>query len=296
MRKALGDGSALDTRLRYVVEATPLGTGGGARNAADLTDGVVFVLNGDVLSDVDLDAMRRFHVARGARVTIQLVRVPDPRAYGLVECAPDGRIRAFREKPATAAEITTDTINAGVYLMDAALLAGIRRDRAVSIEREVFPALVADGTPCFGWLSEGYWRDIGSPAAYRAAQVDLLHGRVRSPLTPPGRARAGSWLGDGVHVDPDARIAPPSVVGGQTHLASGAVIGPEAVLGPRCRIGPGARVEGAVLWDDVTVGPGALVRACVVASGARIGAHAEIGAGVTLEAGAVIPDHTRLLN
>jgi len=116
---ALGDGRALGVRLRYVVEGEPLGTGGGVRNAADLTSGPLFVLNGDVLTDVDLTAMRRFHHARGSRTTIYLAPVEDPRAYGLVETDDSGRIRRFREKPAPEEAITTNLINAGVYLLDA---------------------------------------------------------------------------------------------------------------------------------------------------------------------------------
>ena len=296
VRDALGDGAVLDTRLRYVVEDVPRGTGGGVRNASDLTRGVVFVLNGDILTDADLTAMRAFHEARGARVTIFLQRVADPRPYGLVECASDGRVRAFREKPADGpAAGGANTINAGIYLLDAALLARIPRDRPVSIEREFFPGVVADGTPCYGWLGEAYWRDIGDPGAYREAQLDLLDGRVRSPLPPPGEAKAGSWLGDGMRVENGAQIAAPSVVGPGVDVGAGARIGPRTVVGARCRIGPGARLEGAVLWEDVSVGAGAVLRDCVVAAAARIGAQAEIGPGVTLAGGAVIPDRTRLV-
>jgi mannose-1-phosphate guanylyltransferase len=294
VREALGDGAGLGTRLRYVVEDVPRGTGGGVRNAADLARGVVLVLNGDVLTDVDLGAMRRFHAERGARVTILLVRVPDPRPYGVVECAPDGRIRAFREKPAPAEAVTTDTINGGVYVIDAALLPRIAHDRPVSIEREVFPSLVADGTPCYGWLAAPYWRDIGTTPAYLAAQLDLLDGQVRSPLPPLGAPTAGSWIDEGVRIEAGAGIAPPSVVGPGVYVAAGARIGPRAVLGAGCRIGPGASIAGSVLWDDVTVGAEAVLDGCVVASSARVGAHVEIGPGTTLEAGAIVPDGTRL--
>jgi len=294
VRRALGDGAALGTRLRYVVEDVPRGTGGGVRNAADLARGVVFVLNGDILTDADLTAMRRFHDARGSRVTIFLRAVADPRPYGLVECAADGRVRAFREKPASLEGLAAATINAGIYLIDAALLARIPRDRPVSIEREFFPDVVAEGLPCFGWLADAYWRDIGTPGAYREAQRDLLEGRVQSSLRPPGDVKAGNWLADGVRVDDGARVEPPSVIGPDVELGAGARVGPRAIVGARCRIGPGARVEGAVLWEDVSVGAGAVLQDCVIADAARIGARAEIGPGVTLEAGAVIPDRTRL--
>lgn len=294
VRGALGEAEHLGVRLRYVIEAEPLGTGGGVRNAADLASGTVFVLNGDVLSDVDLSAMRAFHEARGSRTTIFLTRVTDPRQYGLVETADDGRIRRFREKPTGDEPITTDTINAGVYLIDAALLARIPAGRNVSIEREFFPALIADGTPCFGWIADAYWRDIGSPAAYRAAQLDLLQGRADMPLTPPGEARDGSFVALDAQVATGARLVAPAVVGSGVVVLDGASVGPLAVVGPRCRIAEQARVEGAVLWERVAVGTRSVLRDCVIGADVHIGADVEIGAGVVLESGAVIPDHTRL--
>ena len=294
VRAALGDGSSLGIRLRYVVEDVPRGTGGGVRNAADLARGVVFVLNGDVLTDADLGAMHRHHAERGARVTIMLVRVPDPRAFGVVECADDGRIRAFREKPSADEGITTDTINGGVYLIDATLLSRIPHDRPVSIEREVFPQLVADGTPCYGWLAAPYWRDIGNPEAYRAAQVDLLDRKVRSPLDPPGTHREGSWIAEEVRVEAGARVEAPSVLGPGAHVAAGAQVGPHTVLGAGCRIGANARVAGSVLWEDVSVGADAVLHGCVVASAVQVGARAHIGPGVTVASGAMVPGGSRL--
>ncbi|MBI3635195.1 MAG: NDP-sugar synthase [Candidatus Rokubacteria bacterium] len=293
IRKALGEDTA-GVRLRYVVEKEPLGTGGGVRNAADLTRGLVFVLNGDILCDVDLSALRAFHEEMGARVTIMLVRVPDPRQYGLVELDARGRIQRFREKPTMPEEVTTDTVNAGVYLIDAELLQRIPTDRPVSIEREFFPALIADDVPCFGWIPAAYWRDIGSPAAYRVAQLDLLRGRVRTPLVPAGELRHGCWIAASARVAADATLVPASVIGAGAELAGGCEVGPFTVIGEGCRIGPGARVQNAVLWERVDVGAGAVLRDCVLGADSRVGAHAELGADVVLESGAVIPEHARL--
>jgi NDP-sugar pyrophosphorylase family protein len=294
VRSALGEAEHLGVRLRYAIEAEPLGTGGGVRNAADLAAGTVFVLNGDVLSDVDLSAMRTFHEARRSRTTIFLTRVADPRQYGLVETAADGRLRRFREKPTGEEPITTDTINAGVYLIDAALLARIPGGRTVSIEREFFPALIADGTPSFGWVSEAYWRDIGSPGAYRAAHVDLLTGKARMPVAPPGELRNGCWVEPDAEIATDAQLAAPAVVGSGVSVQAGARVGPLAVIGAGSRIGKAARIEGAVLWERVDVGARSILCDCVVGADVHIGADVDIGPGVVLESGAVIPDHTRL--
>jgi mannose-1-phosphate guanylyltransferase len=289
VQAALGDGRGLGVRLRYVVEKEPLGTGGGVRNAADLTSGSVFVLNGDVLTDVDLTAMRRVHESRGSRTTIYLAPVEDPRAYGLVETDAAGRIERFREKPGADEPITTNLINAGVYLLDAALLQRIPPDRPVSIEREFFPALIADGVLCFGWAPETYWRDIGNPAAYLAAQMDLLQERVKTPLAPPGDRRDGSWIGAGTRVPPDARVIPPSLIGAGVTLGAGTQIGPLAVIGDGCSIAADARIERSVLWERVTVGARAVIEDSVIGADAGIQANTTVGPGAVLESGAVAP-------
>jgi mannose-1-phosphate guanylyltransferase len=294
IRRAV-DQETLGVRLRYVVEQEPLGTGGGVRNAADLARGHVFVLNGDVLTDADLSTMRHFHGAQGARITIFLHPVDDPRQYGLVETDARGRIERFREKPGPDEPLSTNTINAGIYIIDAELLRRMPADRPVSIEREFFPAVIADGVPCMGWCPPGaYWRDIGSPAAYRAAQMDLLDERVKTPLPPAGERRGRAWVGRDVALDPRARLEGPAVLGDGVQVAAGAHIGPRTVVGPGCRIGGGARLEDAVLWERVEVGAGAVLRACVVGADARIGAHAAVESGVVLESGAVIAEHAHL--
>lgn len=295
VKQALGEAEHLGVRLRYVVETEPLGTGGGIRNAADLARGTVFVLNGDVLTDADLSAMRRFHESHGSRTTIFLTPVEDPRAYGLVELHADARLARFREKPSGDEPITTNTINAGIYLLDASLLARIPTGRAVSIEREFFPALISDGIPSYGWIADCYWRDIGSPAAYRTAQLDMLDGRVRTTLPPPGReVRAGVWMGDNVEVAAGAVVTPPAVIGDGTRVAAGAVVGSHAVLGRGCRIGPRARVTGSILWERVTLDEQAVVSGGVLADAVSVGAHAEVGDGVILQSGAVVAERSKL--
>ena len=295
VRAALGEAEHLGVRLRYVIEAEPLGTGGGIRNAADLTSGTVWVLNGDVLTDADLSAMRAFHEARGSRTTIFLHPVADPRPYGLVEAAADGRLQRFREKPAPTEPIPTNTINAGIYLIDAALLARFPPRQVVSVERDVFPALIADGVPCYGWAAEAYWRDIGSPAAYRAAQIDLLTAQVKTSLAPPGELRDGCWIEPSASVDAGAELQAPAVVGAEAAIQAGARVGPLTVLGERARIASGARIEGSVLWERVQIGSGSVLRDCVIGADVRIGADVEIAPGVILESGAVVPDHARLI-
>ncbi len=285
VRRIMGDGAAHGVRLRYAVETDPLGTAGGIRNAVDLLRDLVVVLNGDILADPDLTALLAFHTARGSHATIYLTRVPDPSQYGLVELAADGRVRSFIEKPPPG-RATVDTVNAGVYVLRPSVVAAIPTGRAVSIERETFPGLLREGVPFYGWVSDNYWLDIGSPAKYRQGQLDLMAGRIAIDVAPPGARTDGLRVAPDAHVSADATLAAPCVIGAGTRVEASARVGPNAVLGRDCVVGPRARVEGAILWDAVTVGPDAILQDCIV------GAHVQIGAGAQLGFTAVVEGHT----
>jgi NDP-sugar pyrophosphorylase family protein len=189
---------------------------------------------------------------------------------------------------ASVAQRTADTINAGIYVLDGALLGRIPPGRVASMEREFFPGLLGDGLLFFGWVGDGYWIDIGSPEKYRQAQLDLLAGRV---VTDVGPAAAG---GDARSIATDAVLgarvsaAAPVVIGAGCRLEDDCRVGPSTVLGPGCVVGAAAAVEGAVLWERVSVGAGAVLRDCIVGAGVRIGPHARVGPGVVLEDGAVV--------
>jgi len=288
IRRAMGDGQAWDVALEYAVETEPLGTAGGVRNAADLVRGLVVVLNGDILTDADVSAMLRFHRERGSRATIYLTRVEDTSPYGLVVLDGTGRVLRFLEKPGPAERTVTDTINAGIYVLDAALLDRIPSGRVASMEREFFPELLADGVPCYGWVGNCYWLDIGSPAKYRQAHLDLLAGRVNAHVGPAsGGAQESAIAADAV-IGARAQPSPPVVIGAGCRLEPDARVGPSTVLGPGCVVGAGATLEGAVLWERVSVGPGATLIDCIVGADVRVGPRARVGPGTVLEDGAVV--------
>jgi NDP-sugar pyrophosphorylase family protein len=288
MAREPGDG----VELREVVETDPLGTAGGVRNAADLVDGRVVVLNGDILTDLDLGAMLRVHEARAAAATIYLTPVENPTAYGLVELAPDGRVRRFLEKPGWD-EVTTSTINAGVYVLERELLDLIPRGQPSSMEREFFPLLLERGVPFYGFVDQGYWLDIGTPPKYLQAQQDLLARQVRAHVAPEGRPGSEGWVHPTAAVAESARLRGPVVVGPECRIETDAAVGPGAVLGRGCRVGPGAHVEGAVLWEEVDVGAGARLTGCLVGRAVAIGAHASIPAGAVLGDGSRLTAYSR---
>jgi mannose-1-phosphate guanylyltransferase len=255
-------------RLRYVVEDEPLGTAGPVRLAFD--EGVLeerlLILNGDVLTDIDLTAELEQHERTGARATLALYPVEDSSSYGVVPTAEDGAVEAFIEKG--GGDAPTNRINAGAYVIERDVVERIPAGRAVSFEREVFPSLVGEGL--YGYDAAGYWIDIGTPERYLEATWDLLAGRVASTLPP--RDETGSL----VHAD---------------CLVSGAHVGPQSVLGRHCSVGTDARVERSVLHDRVHVGADAAIVEAVLGERVRVGERARIGPRAMVGAGAVVaPD------
>ena len=280
VRDVLGDGSALGVRLRYVEEPKPLGTGGALKFAEELLDERFFMLNGDVLTDIDLSAQLAQHERTGARGTLALIPVEDPSAYGLVRRNADLSVKEFVEKP-EADQIDTDLINAGAYILERDVLeimapAGTN----ISIEREVFPALVGRGL--YGFESSGYWLDIGTPHRYLQGTFDILEGNVDTEV---GRLlKAAGWAlvhGAAVH----GRVVAPALVGEGCEIASGAIVGGRAYLGSGVTVGEGAHVESSVVLDGARIGARTTVSSAIVGPGAEVGDHCRIESGVVLGEG-----------
>jgi mannose-1-phosphate guanylyltransferase len=293
VRRVLGAGDQLGVPIRYVEEPTPLGTGGALRFAGDLLAERFFMLNGDVLTDIDLTAQLAQHEQTGARATIALIGVDDPSAYGLVRRNPDLSVSEFLEKPSPD-QIDTNLINAGAYILDRGVLEQMPPPGSnISIERDVFPNLVGRGL--FGFAADGYWIDIGTPDRYLQGTFDILEGNVRTDV---GAALEGARgiLADGAQVDGRA-VAPVLIAEGST-VAATATVGGRAVLGRNVTVGPGSHIEDAVLLDGVTVGSSTRIRSsiigpsvsigdrCVLDSGAVVGQGARLGAENVLSAGA----------
>ncbi len=255
-------------RLRHVTEDEPLGTAGPVRLAHDegLLEERVLVLNGDVLTDIDLTAELEQHERTGARATLALYPVDDTSSYGVVPTADDGQVKEFIEKG--GGEAPTNRINAGAYVIEREVIEAIPAGRAVSFEREVFPTLVGNGL--YGYDAAGYWIDIGTPERYLEATWDLLAGRVHSSLPP--RDETGSLVYANC-------------------LLSGAHVGPQSVLGRHCSVGTDARVERSVLHERVHVGADAAVVESVLAEGVRVGERARVGPDAMVGARAVIEDN-----
>jgi mannose-1-phosphate guanylyltransferase len=287
VRSVLGDGSELGIALRYIEEPTPLGTGGALRYAGDVLDERFVMLNGDVLTDIDLTAQLDQHERTGARATLALFGVEDPSAYGLVRLQEDLSVREFLEKPSPE-QIDTNLINAGVYVLERDVLDGMApAGTKISIERELFPTLVGHGL--FGYEAAGYWMDIGTPERYLQATREILDNHVKTLVGERLAGAGGRLIGAGCELH--GEVSRPAVLGEGCHVARGARVGPHSVLGREVRLEEGAEVTASVLMDRVSVAGGARIRDSVLGAGVEIGADCVIehrvmlGDGVKLGAG-----------
>ena len=269
-----GNGSQFGVRLYYSVEDTPLGTAGAVKNAERYLDETFLMLNGDIFTDLDITAMIDFYRERKAKATIAVTPVDDPTAYGLIETDAEGRITRFLEKPSWE-EVTTNMINAGIYILEPDILAQIPPQKEVSIERETFQQLLAQGKPMYAYSSPAYWLDMGTPEKYLKLHHDLLLGKALS-LFSGGNATEGIQIGSNSKINPSAEIKGPVLIGESCVIAQGAEIKGPTVLGPQCKVAEGATVEGAILWHNSKVGKKAILRNCIVASHSYIHEESQV--------------------
>jgi mannose-1-phosphate guanylyltransferase len=280
-----GDGSELGVKLTYSLENFPMGTAGAVKNAERLLDDSFIVFNGDIFTDLDLTAMVNFHREKKTMATIALTPVENPTIYGVVETDGEGKVRHFVEKPSFD-EVTTNVINAGVYVLEPDILSHVASNTFFSFERDVFPPLLERGRAIYGYPFESYWIDIGTPEKYFRLNRDLL---LRYIGDKNVKFEGKSF------VHPSAQIEGPAIIGERCFINRDSVIKGPAVIGPGCQIGQGAAVEGAVLWQNCKVGEEAKLRNCIIASNCHIEQRNEIldncvlGDGVEVKEGSKLP-------
>jgi NDP-sugar pyrophosphorylase family protein len=252
-----------DPSITWITEEMPLGTGGAIVHARDhLGDDPFFALNGDILTDLDLTSMLAFHREHRASVTIALHRVDDARSFGLVATEPDGRIIQFQEKPE---QLRPGDVNAGTYLIAPSVLRPWETGTHASVERDIFPAVIAAGHPVFGFTSNAYWLDLGTPEKYLQAHFDMFEGKVLDVSYP------APWIADGADVDLRAHL------------------GRWVAVGAGASVGSDAQVDDSVLHPAAVVGRAARVFRSILGPGSRVGEGATLSGGVLGE-GAVVPD------
>ncbi len=291
VRNVLGDGSQLGLRMRFVEEPEPRGTAGALKFAEPFLDERFVLVNGDVLTDLDLTAQVAHHERTGAVGTLALVSVEDPTPYGLVRLDEDHAVREFVEKP-PADQIDTDLISAGAYVLERSVLDLVPPDRSVSIEREVWPQLVGAGlygTP----HRDAYWLDVGTPERYLQATFDIVERHVDTAV---GERLGESFLAVDASADVRGRVVPPAVIGRVARVDAGAHVGSLVVLADGVTVGARTNIERSVVLQGAEIGADCVLRDCVVAAGARVGAGSHITRGAVLGEGVTVGADNTLTN
>jgi mannose-1-phosphate guanylyltransferase len=290
IEEIFGDGGETGLSIRYVVEPAPLGTAGAVRYAGESLHESVIVFNGDVLTEVDLAAVVRLHREREAKATIVLTPVENPSAYGLVETDTEGNIQRFLEKPKPD-EITCNTINAGIYVLEPDTFDRIPKDMPWSIERSFFPSLIERHETFVAYVNRGYWIDIGTPEKYVQVHRDIMDGRYRTApfADAPGRA----WVSPEARIEEGATLEGPCFVDAGSVVKTGAEIGAYAVVGRHCHIEEHVVVDRSVIWANTRVCQDAVVRRSILGRHCHVGRSAMVD-DVVLGDKSVVTDFSRL--
>jgi NDP-sugar pyrophosphorylase family protein len=292
IEEVFGHGDGLGLKIDYVVEPAPLGTAGAIRYAGGSLDSTVVVFNGDVMTEVDLPAVLKLHRDRRAKATIVLTPVDNPSSYGLVETDEAGNVLRFLEKPKPE-EITCNTINAGIYILEPDTFDRIPKDTAWSIERSFFPSLVERKETFVAYIYDGYWIDIGTPEKYMRVHRDTMDGRFSAPPYA-GAPRSLAWVAPGARVDGGATLEGPCFVDEGTVVKPGARIGPYTVIGRQCQIEEDAVVDGSIIWSGSRVSRDATVRHSILGRHCHVGRNATLDDGVVLGDKSAITDYSRI--
>ena len=284
----LGDGSNFGVKLDYITLTVDLGTAGAVGSAMRKTGGdeTTLIISGDVLTDIDLNRAVEFHKKNNSVATIVLTRVENPLPFGIVITDEEGRIVRFLEKPSWG-EVFSDTINTGIYILEKKALDYIPTDREFDFSKDLFPLMLEKKEPLFGYIAEGYWKDVGSLEEYRAANMDILQGNVHVEI--PGERIEGRrlWVGKGSRIDFTARLEGAIVIGENCRIEADARIS-NSIIGPNSTVEEGAVIRDSVLWDSTRVARGASLHENVVGSSSEILDQAHIAEGV------IVSDHCRI--
>jgi NDP-sugar pyrophosphorylase family protein len=292
IEEVFGHGEGLGVKISYVVEPTPLGTAGAVKYAGKEHDDTVVVFNGDVMTAVDLAAVLKLHRDRKAQATIVLTPVDNPSAYGLVETDADGNVRRFLEKPKPE-EITCNTINAGIYILEPSTFDRIPKDTAWSIERSYFPSLVERGETFIAYVYNGYWIDIGTRDNYTQVHRDIMDHRFTAPPFE-GTPQNFALVAPDARIEDGAQVQGPCFVDGGAIIKSGAIVAPYSVIGRQCHVEEDARIDASIIWANTRIGRDATVRHSILGRHCHVGRNSVLDGGIVLGDKSVVTDYSRL--
>ncbi len=257
-----GDGKEFGVDLKYYVEDTPMGTAGSVKNAEEFLDDTFIVISGDALTDIDLTKAIDFHKRKGSLATLVLKRVDIPLEYGVVVTDEEGRITRFLEKPSWG-EVFSDTVNTGIYILSPMVLEYFNKNEIFDFSKDLFPILLSEKKPMYGYVTEEYWCDIGDLEAYSQAHMDVMDGKAKVKI--PGRLiREKVWVGEGADIDESVAIESPCIIGSNTKIKKDCVIGSYSVLGENNIIGERCGIKRSVVWKNNVMDKNVQLRGTVI--------------------------------
>ncbi|MBI4744046.1 MAG: NDP-sugar synthase [Actinobacteria bacterium] len=287
-----GDGSDIGISITYITEEQPLGTAGAVKNVEEYLKETFLVFNGDILTDLNLDEIIEYHLSKKSKATIALTAVEDPTIYGLVELSKDNTISSFLEKPSWD-QVTSNLINAGTYVLEPDVLNYIPKGKNYSFERGLFPALLEQKEPMFGFISDSYWLDIGTPAKYILAHHDILEGKIDFRFEGK-EIKPGVWIGKNTEVDSTVKLASPSLIGSNCRIESNVKIAGLTAIGNNCSIKKGSHLEGCVILDDCKIEENAIIENSILGKGVFVGKKVYIGEGAVIGGNCAIEEGNHL--
>ncbi|NEW07234.1 NTP transferase domain-containing protein [Paenibacillus sp. SYP-B3998] len=304
IRDYFGDGHAYGVNIQYFEETTPLGTAGSVKNAQAFLDETFIVISGDALTDFNLEQPLAFHKQRQAKATLVLTRVNQPLEYGVVMTDDEGQIIRFLEKPSWG-EVFSDTVNTGIYILEPETIERVPHGKEFDFSQHLFPTLLQEQSGLYGYISSGYWSDIGNLEQYRQTQFDMLDGRVQ--LNMPGKQiRPGIYLAEGVATNESTRLIGPAYIGEGCTLEEDVEIGEYCIIGKNNRLSKGSVLTRSVLWDNNHIAEhnelsGSTLtsriishKASFLGEGSVIGNHVVIGAGSHIQPNVKIWPHKQI--
>ncbi len=285
-----GEGEKWDVTLKYYIEEEPLGTGGSVKNAEDFfMDDTLVVISGDALTDINLEEALSFHISKASRATLVLKNEAYPTEYGVVITRDSGEIIRFLEKPSWG-EVFSNTINTGIYILEPSVFDYYKKGDTFDFSKDLFPKLLEDGIPMYGYITGEYWCDIGDLSSYKQTQFDMLEGKVGFSFDAR-EIRKGVWVQEGLALEDNVTIIPPVYIGSRVLIKSGASIEGYSIIGEGCRIGEASTIKRSIIWNNVTIGRRSSLRGAVLCNNVDIKSKVEIYENAVIGEGTTVGDH-----
>jgi mannose-1-phosphate guanylyltransferase/phosphomannomutase len=276
----LGDGSHFNVQITYKWEDRPLGTAGGLKNFEEGLTEPFLVISGDILTDIDLSQLREFHQIHDGIATLTLTHSEDPIDYAIVTRDTNERVNRFLEKPRWN-EVFSNMINVGIYILEPRILNYVEKNKPLDFSMQLYPLLLEQGEPIFGYFTENYWLDIGTPQRYLQANHDVLTRDVNLNI-PATEIEDHIWVGEGTKIDPSATIHSPAIIGHNCTIQKESVIDRTSIVGDDVATGASSTIKGAIIWNNAIIGEKVKLDNCIIAS------RVNLGAGSVIEDGAII--------